>query len=187
MSQLSKLRRLSWALLSVFLVIPALPAAAQSASAIKVDLALFELMRDEQGRESFQPADRVKPGDTVEYRAAYRNTSNRSLRKVVATLPVPINAMAYLPDSAKPGGVQVSLDGEHFAAPPLFRNVTLPDGRKARREVPPGEYRYLRWVIDELPPQSSATLTARMQLLPVVSPVANAKAANTVTASGELQ
>ncbi len=116
------------------------------------------------GREKQLPADSAKPGDLLEYRAEYRNTGKTPTTQVKATVPVPVEGLEYLPNSASPLSVSASVDGRHFAPTPLTRAVTLPDGRRETRPVPVAEYRYLQWNLGELAPGASAVVKARMKV-----------------------
>lgn len=119
---------------------------------------------DGQPVERLQPLTDVRPGETVEYQAVYRNGTGAPARDVHVTLPVPAGGLAYLPASAAPSTVTASTDGRAFAPLPLTRTVTLPDGKTARQEVPATEYRFLRWSLGDLPAGDTRTVRARMQL-----------------------
>ncbi len=114
-------------------------------------------------------AERVRPGEVIEYRVVYHNVSKQVVRQVVATLPVPADT-EWVADSAKPTAQEASLDGQHFAAMPLRRQITLPSGQIAWREVPLKEYRALRWHLGDLAAGQQILVSARVRLstLPVV-------------------
>jgi uncharacterized repeat protein (TIGR01451 family) len=114
--------------------------------------------------ERLQPLGDVRPGDTVEYEAVYRNPTAAPARDVKLTLPVPAGGLQYLAATAAPAATSASLDGRTFEPLPITRTVTLPDGRTARREVPASEYRFLRWNLGDLPAGGTRTVRARMQL-----------------------
>jgi uncharacterized repeat protein (TIGR01451 family) len=118
-----------------------------------------------QGRESLAPADQARPGETLEYRAVYRNESTSEARNLAATLPIP-RGTTYVPGSASPSRVEASLDGSRFAAVPLTRVVRGPDGRDVVREVPASEYRALRWPLGLLAGRQSRAVTARVRVEP---------------------
>lgn len=114
------------------------------------------------GSERRLSAEGAVPGDLIEYRAIYRNASQRPLRGVVATLPVPADC-EYVPGSAG-RGVLASLDGKSFAPVPLMRRVRLADGREHMQAVPASEYRYLRWTLGSLHANGSSTVSARVRV-----------------------
>lgn len=123
------------------------------------------------GKETLAPAEKVKPGDVVEYRATYRNAGDQPARQVMATLPVPAG-MEFVGRTASPKRLEASLDGNTFAQVPLTRRVKQADGREVVRVVPASEYRWLRWPIGTLDPQGSRTVVARMKVQ--TTPVADA-------------
>src|SRR5262249_48844761 len=115
-----------------------------------------------QGKEVLAPADQAQPGELLEYRALYRNDGAREARGLVATLPIP-RGTQYVPGSALPRRVEASLDGRTFAPAPLKRMERAADGRTLEREVPPSEYRALRWPLGVLPARQSRAVSARVR------------------------
>lgn len=125
------------------------------------------------GVERFESADTAQPNDVLEYRTSYRNRSQKTLRGVAATLPIP-TGFEYIPNSAGTDAL-ASLDGKTFAAVPLTRTVKARDGRDEVRLVPVSEYRFLRWQLGDLPAGATSTVTARVRMqstAPVVVAVA---------------
>ncbi len=118
-----------------------------------------------QGREVLAPADQAHPGETLEYRAVYRNAAEREARGLAATLPIPLGTH-YLPGTASPGRVEASLDGRSFAPVPLTRRERTPDGRSVVREVPASEYRALRWPLGVLASRKERAVSARVRIQP---------------------
>ncbi|MDQ7989682.1 MAG: hypothetical protein REI09_08620 [Candidatus Dactylopiibacterium sp.] len=116
------------------------------------------------GRERFGPAEKVSPGDLLEYRARYVNRGDATARDVEATLPIPAGGVVYVADSARPRSVLASTDGTLFEAMPLKRTVTLPDGRRQTELVPLAEYRYLRWKLGNLAAGGDVTVVSRVRL-----------------------
>jgi uncharacterized repeat protein (TIGR01451 family) len=131
---------------------------------IVVELKAFHVVTH-SGKEKLEPAAQIKPGEILEYRATYRNTSKVLAHNVVATLPVPNQGVQYIQSSANPTGVLASTDGKDYATPPLQRTVKLPDGRYVVQVVPDSEYRFLRWPLGDLPGGAALTVSARMQLV----------------------
>lgn len=115
------------------------------------------------GRDVLAPAETARPGETLEYRAVYRNEGPREARSFLATLPIP-RGTSYLPGSAAPGKVEASLDGRTFALVPLTRVVKGPDGRDVVREIPVAEYRALRWSLGSLGIHQARAVTARVRV-----------------------
>lgn len=147
--------------------------AAAAEDDVEVTMQAFKIVAGAKGAD-LVPTTAAQPGDTIEYQVAYRNHGKAAARQVVATLPVPANGMAYLPDSAAPTSLEASLDGKQFHAVPLTRLV-LRNGRQETELVPASEYRFLRWKLGELPPGQSITVKSRMRLHSTVASAATHK------------
>ena len=115
------------------------------------------------GKETLEAADKMKPGETVEYKAVYKNTDNKAVRNLKADLPVPAG-MQLVPNTAAPAAPLASTDGVNYAKIPLMRKVKGTDGQMHDEQVPYSEYRSLRWEFGELPAGASKTVSARMLL-----------------------
>ena len=118
------------------------------------------------GKEVLVPAAKAAPGDVIEYRATYTNRGKGAVTGVEASLPVP-PGMAYVAASARPDGALATLGDGKYEPIPLKRRVKLPDGRFEDREVPDTEYKALRWKLGELAAGKSASVSARMRLVPI--------------------
>lgn len=136
---------------------------AADTSPVEVSLHAFQVVANQGGK--LAPTTEARPGDVIEYQVTYHNTGKQPARQVAATLPVPDGGMAYQDGSASPGAFQASVDGVHFSAPPLKREIVR-DGHRVSESVPPAEYRFLRWNIGDLAPGQSQTVHARMRLAP---------------------
>ena len=154
----------------VVLALP-VPFAALAQSPLKVSLTAQRVAVDARGGETFQPATQARPGETVEYRAAYRNPGTASVREVQATLPIP-EGTEYVARTARPAPALASLDGRTFESLPLTRRVRLANGHEEVREIPAVEYRFLRWTLGSIEAGRSETVSARVR----VSPLAVAEA-----------
>lgn len=129
---------------------------------VKVQLTSAKVVKT-AGKETLQSADKMSPGETIEYKAVYKNTDTKAVRDVRATLPVP-TGMQFVPNTATPAGPMASIDGVNYAAMPLMRKVKGADGQMHDEQVPYSEYRSLRWELGEIPAGGSKTVTARMLL-----------------------
>ena len=136
---------------------------AQTAPEVGVDLSAKRVIFNE-GNESLVSAEKAKPGDTIQYDAVYKNSGNAPVTNVVATVPIPAG-LALTADSAKPVAEQASLDGKNFGAVPLMREVKNAAGLAEKQPVPLAQYRALRWLLPELPPGHSATVSLRAKVL----------------------
>ena len=138
-------------------------AMAQGRDVVETRLEARKVVRDAEGRESLAPADAVKPGETIEYVATYRNTGKQPVTGLAATLPIPANT-ELIAASARPANAQASLDGRAYSPTPLKRRVVR-DGRSVEEDVPAREYRFLRWFPGELGGEKSLSFTARVRVL----------------------
>lgn len=145
------------------------PVLAQSAAKraasepISIELQAFKVVRDEDGKEKFQTAQNMKPGDILEYRAIYSNVSQKEVKNLQANLPIPVTTQLLL-DTVAPKVVKASTDGRVFAPAPLMRSVKLADGSTQMRPLPLSEYRALNWPIGTVKPGQDVTVRARVRL-----------------------
>lgn len=146
------------------------PAIALAADEVAVALTARRVV-NVQGRETLVDATQAKPGETIEYRAIYTNTSKTPVKQLQATLPIP-GGLELLPTSPAPAVFTGSIDGRTFAALPLKRSERTPDGRVVVREVPASEIRYLRWSLGTLAPRGAKTVVARARVAPPAVAVA---------------
>ncbi len=145
-----------------------------AAGDVRVSLTAQRVSKDANGKTILESGDQARPGDVLEYRVRYSNESASGVRRLMATLPIPIG-MEYLPKTAQPAKVEASLDGRTFAPVPLMRKVRLASGKEVNREVPGSEYRQLRWAIGELAAHGAQTVTARVRVAPVEPMAANTR------------
>lgn len=146
---------------------------AEPKSDVEVKLAQYKVVKKAGGKEGFVAADKIKPGDTIEYRASYRNTTQKTLSQLFANLPVPPQT-EYVSGSAQPARVEASLDGAEFGAVPLMRKVKQADGTTVERAVPVAEYKVLRWNVGDLKAGQTIAVSARMKVEAAqVSPPSN--------------
>ena len=140
--------------------------AAPNVGGVDVKLTAFRVTTHD-GKDVLSPAEKTKPGETLEYQAVYTNSGDKAARGVLATLPIPV-ALEYLPGSATPEGATASTDGKTFAPPPLKRVSKGADGGTKVLIVPAGEYRFLRWNLGDLGAGKSAQVSARARVLGAV-------------------
>ena len=130
---------------------------------VHVQLSQLKVTQDAQGVDTFGSADKSKPGDVLEYRALYANTSPTTVNNLQATLPIP-GGTDLIADTAKPSGAEASLDGKVYAAIPLKRQVEQADGTTVTELVPYSAYRFLRWTVHELKAGKDISVSARVRL-----------------------
>jgi hypothetical protein len=157
------LRRLA-TLLAIIIPFFAAKAAAQKPGQDPVTVALTASRIVYTGeKETTQAAVSARPGDLLQYEAAYRNRSRSDIKALQATLPIPAGLELQL-GSIKPAGALASIDGITFAAMPLTRTVTGADGKPRQESVPTADYRALRWTAPQLSPGAQFTVSARARV-----------------------
>jgi uncharacterized repeat protein (TIGR01451 family) len=158
-----KLKWMKYLIIAAVATLIAIPAVAADKGDVVVELTGRKVLKGVAGKEKFESADTAKPGDTIEYRAVYRNKGNKKVTDLFATIPAPAG-MEYLPGSANPAKVSASLDGKEFSQVPLKREVTLPSGKTEKRDIPYAEYRFIRWEIKTLAPGQSVPVSMRVKM-----------------------
>lgn len=130
---------------------------------VSIELLAYKIVTNQQGEvtESL-PATQAKPNDVIEYRATYTNNTQKTIKGLLATMPIPPDTQ-FLAKST-PAQAQASTDGVNFAAMPLKRKV---GGQTVN--VPLQEYRALRWTIAELPAGKSVVVTAQTRVSSVAA------------------
>jgi uncharacterized repeat protein (TIGR01451 family) len=99
----------------------------------------------------------------IEYVATYKNTDNKPVTNVMATLPIP-QGMEYIPNTASPEQAMASTDDQHFAPIPLKRKATDKNGQTVDELVPYSEYRSLRWQLGAMAGGATRDVKARMKV-----------------------
>lgn len=139
-------------------------AAPSTASDLSIELAVYQVKSNPDGKEILTPAERAKPGDVLEYQAVYRNSGKKPATSVRASLPIPAGNAVLAVDSPRPANLLASTDGSRFAPFPLMRWIMLPNGQREQRPVAAAEYRTLRWELGDLAPGGSAKVSARVRV-----------------------
>lgn len=142
---------------------PSTTAPAVAQSPLKIQLEVFKVTL-QNNKEALVSAAQARPGDLLEYRATYSNTSKNTLRNIAATLPIPAS-LAYSNGSASPAGALASTDKNTYATIPLKRVVKLPDGKTRVELIPFSEYRSLRWNVAQLEAGKSFRVSARARVV----------------------
>lgn len=148
---------------ALWLATLALPAVADNAAQVR--LTASKVTSGQTGtasQERLESLQGLRPGDTIEYRAVYVNTTDKPATNVQITLPVPAGGLQYLQDSAAPRATSASTDGMRFDPVPLMRAERLADGSTVMRKVPAADYRFLRWHVGDVARGASRDARARM-------------------------
>lgn len=132
-----------------------------SEGAVRVKLTQARVVVD-AGKEKLVEVEIVKPGDVIEYRAVYTNTSKETVRDLVATLPMP-EGLEYVAKSARAtdgvSAMQAAARDGRFGAEPL---MVTQGGAKV--PVPYAQYRSLRWQVGAMAAGRSVTVSARARV-----------------------
>ena len=157
------------AMLSVSSIAPAMaeaPAAAvvvKAENPVKVNLSVHKLEM-KQGKEHFVSAESALPGDVLEYRANYKNVSNKPVDAVFASLPIPDGA-EYIVASAFPKNIVARARGEkEFAITPLQQEIVGVDGKKTKAALPLAAYGAIGWQLGTIKPAASTDIRVRVRI-----------------------
>ena len=129
---------------------------------VMVRLTASKVAATKDGKEKFIAAETARPGEVIQYEAAYRNETQREIKGLEATVPIPAG-LELLPESFRPVSALASVNGADFAAMPLMKPVADAAGKTV--PVPLGEYRALRWAIPQLAPGATAIVKLRARVL----------------------
>ena len=141
---------------------------ARSQSPIVVNLKQFKVTTDAKGLSKLGDAGVVLPGDVIEYQATYSNRGASALA-VTATMPVP-EAVEYQKDSAKSKPslpYMVALKDSLFAQEPLVKKISSTGGATLLQPVPAADYRFVRWDLGRLLPNTSVEVSIRTKVAQV--------------------
>jgi len=136
-------------------------------SPLRSELQALAVEKTEDGEEVFTQAERVEPGELVEYRLRYENVSEEALTEIMATGPIH-ESTDYVEDSATATLAmtpQFSIDrGSNFQIEPVTYQVELADGSVEKKEAAPDMYTHVRWRIPELAPEATTELRYRVRV-----------------------
>lgn len=134
------------------------PIQTQSGQAQGVSVSMAAFLVDSLGNLSpITQGSTVHAGDVVEYQVYYTNVSGEHIRSVQVDLDL---AGLAFSGQAQPMGAFASTDGVNFGRMPLRANIG-----GAIQEVPPAQYRTLRWVLEDIGIDSTAVVKFRAKLL----------------------
>jgi uncharacterized repeat protein (TIGR01451 family) len=113
------------------------------------------------------PAQTASPGDVVQYTLTYTNKGDEVARDASIDDPIP-KGTTFVANSAAGESARIvySSDGGKSFAPAeqLVREVRLPSGVLEKRPVSPGEYTHVRWIIPQVPPGATGTVSFRVRV-----------------------
>lgn len=102
----------------------------------------------------------VRPGDVLRYTLRFANPTERALRQVTLSNPLPaaLRLVAGSPRASRSDArLEFSADGGRtFSTTPAIEVVV--EGKTVRRPVPPEQYTHVRWTVDgAVAPRSTVT------------------------------
>jgi len=115
-------------------------------------------------KEQLEEVSVIKPGDTIEYQATYRNGGSSVISGVLATLPVP-EGMEYLPVPHQQLAPTLAATANGKYGPiPLRKKISDVTGIAHIEVVPAAEYRNLRWMLGKLEAGKIVTISLRAKV-----------------------
>ncbi len=129
---------------------------------------LKQVKKDSQGKEvvTWEPLPnnaQVQPQSIVRYTVTAQNNTNRNMRNLVVSQPVPEGTVYVLDTATKPttrgARVEFSIDGgKTFTAKPVIR--VREGGRVVEKPAPAEAYTHVRWNFGEILPANSKQLVS---------------------------
>jgi uncharacterized repeat protein (TIGR01451 family) len=109
----------------------------------------------------------VQPGDIIRYVQSLNASSQRQVKNLVLTQPIPPKTVYILNSATGTGTATITYStdsGKTYSASPEIE-VRQPDGRVVRQPAPPGAYTHIRWKFAEVtaPAAGVATFQVRVQ------------------------
>ena len=141
----------------------ALPLKAAPKNDLEIGLVAQRVVQEGMAEKLVDQSD-IEPGQVIQYTAAYRNRSERTLAHLAPTLPIP-HGTEFIPESAHPLPAEASIDGKTFEPYPIRRSHKLSNGLEVLVDVPASSYRALRWTAGDLTPSSTFTTSARVRIV----------------------
>ena len=125
----------------------------------------FQVIVTKDGKEDFQPAEKAKPKDIIEYRLTYKNSGTDPVQNIFITDPIPsgteyIEASASQPDK---GTVKFSIDGgKSYKSWPIEIIEKTKSGRENVTLATPEMVTHIRWTLtDTFTPEREITVSYR--------------------------
>lgn len=116
---------------------------------VKAQTKIMKILKDASGQEFAVPANHIAPGDVIEYRITYLNTTAQPLSNV--------NATVNLPNGVK----LVSLNSPLPTQGLVSNGVYQPIGQVGNTTVIQDQYSGLQWNLLNLAPNASETVIMR--------------------------
>ena len=127
----------------------------------------FIVTQDKKGKDIFTETQEVNPGQTIEYRLEYTNNSEKALKNVKISGPVP-KTTVYIAKSAK-SDIEVtpefSIDsGKTYSSEPVKYMKKLPDGTTEEAVATPDMYTHVLWIVPSFSKSSVLNFNYRVEV-----------------------
>lgn len=133
---------------------------------LKSELRAFKI-EIKDGKELLTNADKVAPGDIIEYQLSYINKTGDTIRSLKPVLPIPFGT-ELIENTAFPVVTDASVSDENsFKSYPIMKEVTLPNGSKTKLKTPASAYRYIRWNTATLENDAKSDYKVRVKVVEV--------------------
>jgi|JFJP01.1.fsa_nt_gi uncharacterized repeat protein (TIGR01451 family) len=153
---------------------PAIAQTAKQQAAIQLQLAAQRqsIIAVASGRGDWEviPNDAsLRPGETIRYVVTASNTSDRNIKKLVVTQPIPANSVYVLNSATLPTVEGAKLDysidgGKTYSEKPTIR-VKLENGEIVNRPAPASMYTNVRWKFgDTFPAQTVVNASYQVRI-----------------------
>jgi len=145
--------------------------AVAAASPLETVLTADKVVRKDKGTEEMVSADKVAPGDILQYRINQKNVGRTDLNGITAIGPIP-KGTRYVGGSARTdvaADFQVSIDqGKTWSKEPVKTIGKDANGKTVTTIAPPETYTHVRWTVDKsLPPKGKWAFFYRVQANPL--------------------
>lgn len=128
----------------------------------------FVVVPGDDGKESFMPADRARPGDVIEYRLLYENRGSEAVTGVSIVDPIPFGVVCMPATATSPPdcSVEFSIDhGKSYHAWPIKVRVISKEGEREWKEATPDMITHVRWVFSSsFKPKEKIKLAYRAEI-----------------------
>lgn len=147
-------------LISIFLIGLTFSLPAYSKPDIKVKLENQRIVFKEN-KETYEPADKAQPGDTLIYRIILSNSGDSEARKLQPVGPIP-DGTVYIKEKYLYETL-FSLDGKKFEKEP---KIKVQEGKKeVLKDAPIEMYKQVKWIIDKpLKPNQTLVVSYKVKL-----------------------
>ena len=152
-----KNKHISFLAIIIALILCVITVYAAGDKVLKTELKAFKVTSKEK-KETFTSCEKVKPGDIIEYRLIITNISKKQITKVSPKIPVPAETI-YINNSAKPNHAFATIDGSKY-----IEITAVTDPQNKAKKIDPTKFKIIKWEIDQMDPNESATLKIRVKV-----------------------